>query len=94
MNVSFNDLSGGDRAYIASLQSPIALTGKPLGLVIVTSLLLTGVTLSVALRVLARVLTRSFEPQGELAWDYDDLLVVFGFVSNYSVLYTMGVEHS
>ncbi|KAK7969615.1 hypothetical protein PG996_001944 [Apiospora saccharicola] len=82
MNVSFNDLSGGYRAHIAYLEPPMALTGKPLGLVVTTSLLLIGVTLFVALRVLARVLTRSSEPHGEISWGYDDLLVVFGFVSN------------
>ncbi|KAK8139764.1 hypothetical protein PG984_000887 [Apiospora sp. TS-2023a] len=82
MNVSFNDLPGGDRAHIAYLEPPMALAGKPLGLVVTTSLLLTGVTLLVALRVLARVLTRNSEPHGETSWGYDDLLVVFGFVSN------------
>lgn len=94
MNVGFESLSGGNQAHIAYLQPPITLNGKPLGLVVITSLLLTGVTLVVALRVLARVLTRNFGPQGELAWGYDDLLVVFGFVSNNFISHSMGVEGS
>ncbi|KAK8048943.1 hypothetical protein PG994_010673 [Apiospora phragmitis] len=64
MNVSFDQLSGGDRAQVAYYQPPMSpLTGKPLGLVVLTSLLLAGVTLFVALMVLARVLTRNFEAQ-------------------------------
>ncbi|KAK8089702.1 hypothetical protein PG997_004663 [Apiospora hydei] len=65
MNVSFDQLSGGDRAQVAYSLPPISpLTGSPLGLVVVTSLLLTGVTLFVALRVLARIMTRGAEHQG------------------------------
>ncbi|KAK6843534.1 hypothetical protein PG987_004394 [Apiospora arundinis] len=82
MNISFDQLSGGDRAQIAYSLSPITpLSGKPLGLIVVTSLLLTGVTLFVALRVLVRVLTRNTEPNERSVWGHDDTLVVLGFIT-------------